>query len=323
MENEIPAYKIIRNIASDGQEYALDIKKWLAGSKENGKIYQDFLNIWQITGTFPNRFLPDRPKAWLKVQQQIHTRKKNNILYKRATQTAAAIIIIALSMWTGTKLRNDSEVGFTEIVAPVGQKTHVILPDSSTVLLNGDSRIRYRQDFSEHRNIELQGEGYFDVRKNLARQFIVSTHELKIKVFGTSFNVKAYDDDQVVEVGLRSGRVGIEGPEQTEFVRLVPGQLATFNRHEKKVDIKEMDMNLVSAWVRDELVFEENSMKEIVKYIERWYGIEIDLDPELMDGERLTFKVKTESLHELLSLINMFKPIAYQIDGKHVTITKP
>ena len=84
-----------------------------------------------------------------------------------------------------------------------------------------------------------------------------------------------------------------------------------------------MDVNLVSAWTREEMVFEEDSLEEIIKYMERWYGVNIQVSPELLDGELLTFKVKTESLNELLKLINILKPIKFHIDGKQVTITKP
>ena len=84
-----------------------------------------------------------------------------------------------------------------------------------------------------------------------------------------------------------------------------------------------MNINLVSAWTRDEMIFQEDSLEEIIKYMERWYGVNIKIAPELLDGELLTFKVKTESLNELLSLINILKPIKYHVDGKQVVITKP
>lgn len=323
MENKVPTYKIIRNIASNGIEYAKEIREWLDDSDDNKKIYQDLLNIWQVTGTFPDRFFPDKPKAWQNIREQIHAQKSKYFLYRKIAQTAAAVIVILLSVWTGTELDSWKQPSYTEVISPAGQKTRIILPDSSTVLLNGGSQIRYNQHFNEHnRSIELQGEGYFDVRKNRLKQFIVHTSELDIKVFGTSFNVKAYENDQTVEVGLKSGQIGIDRNEK-EIVQLSPGQVATFHKNEKKLNVEGRDINLVSAWTRDEMIFEENSLAEIAKYMERWYGIDIKLAPELFDGELLTFKVKTESLKELLELINLLKPIKYQIEGKQVFITKP
>jgi transmembrane sensor len=323
MENKVPVSKIIRNIASNGEEYANEIHQWLDDSNDNKKIYRDLQDIWLVTGSFPDQFLPDRTKAWQKVRQQIHSSKRSFYLLRRVGQIAAAVIVVILSIWTGTKLDHpEQKTQYTEVISPAGQKTRIILPDSSIVLLNGRSQIRFSQNFSDHRRVELKGEGYFDVRKDLSRQFVVGTSELEVKVYGTSFNVKAYEDDQKVEIGLKNGKVGIERGEE-EMVQLVPGQVATFDKQEHKLDVAKMDINLVSAWTRDEMVFEEVRLEEIVKYMERWYGVEIRVAPALLDGELLTFKVKTESLNELLKLIGLLKPIKYQIDGKQVVITKP
>ncbi|MCL4483114.1 MAG: DUF4974 domain-containing protein [Bacteroidetes bacterium] len=324
MENQVPLYKIIRHIASNGSEYAKEIREWLDGSNENKKVYQDLLKVWQVTGSFPKHFSPDRPKAWQKVQQHIHSQKSKYFLYYRIAQIAAAIVVIFLSVWTGGKLDNwKQKQQYTEVFSPSGQKTRIILPDSSIVLLNGNSQIRYSRGFNDdNRNVELKGEGYFDVRKDLSRQFIVSTSELDVKVFGTSFNVKAYENDQTVEVGLKNGIIGIDRNEK-EITQLTPGQVATFDKKDQKLSVEKMDINLVSAWTREEMAFEEDSLEEIIKYMERWYGVDIQVAPELLDGELLTFKVKTESLNELLTLINLLKPIKYQIDGKRVFITKP
>lgn len=324
MENQVPIHKIIRNIASNGVEYEKEIRKWLDDSNENKKVYQDLLKIWQVTGSFPKRFSPNRPKAWKKVQQHIHSQKGKYYTYRRIGQIAAAIIVVFLSVWTGTQIDNRKQKSqYTEVFSPAGQKTRIVLPDRSIVLLNGNSRIRYSRNFNdENRRIALEGEGYFEVQKDLSRQFIVSTTELNVKVFGTSFNVKAYENDQTVEVGLTEGKIGIDRHDK-EIVQLTAGQVATFDKNEQKLEEGSVDVNLVTAWTRQEMIFEEDSLEEIIKYMERWYGVDIQVSPELLDGELLTFKVKTESLNELLSLINLLKPIQYQIDGKKVIITNP
>ncbi len=324
MDNGVPIHKIIRHIASGNTEYAGEVHDWLNESAGNEKIYQDLLNLWQVTGSFPDRFSPDKLIAWENIRAKIRPQKKKRVLYRWLYRAAAAIVVISFSVWTGTRLdRWGPGTSCTEVISPEGQKTKVILPDSSVVLLNGGTSIRYDRNFGLHdRTVELHGEGYFDVRKDPAKKFIVKTPEINIRVFGTSFNVKDYDDDQSVEVGLKRGSIGIEQGEK-EIAHLVPGQVAIFEKGEKKLHIQKMDMNLVSAWTRNELVFEENSMQEIVKYIERWYGVNIQISPKLLDNERFTFRVKTESLRELLSLINFLKPIDYKIEGKTVIINQP
>ncbi len=348
MQNEVSTDKIIRHIASKGKEYDAEIGEWLNGSEENKKTYLDVRSLWQLTGTFPPRFSPDRQKAWQKVRRQIHIPKKNDpidqkqtrtglpfsrrekrplkmnhFLFRPIVQIAAVILVVLLSVWFGTELGQWKDPLYTEVISPAGQKSRVVLPDRSVVLLNGDSRIRYKNNFNEHdRIVELEGEGYFDVHKDRHKQFVVEAGQLNVKVFGTTFNVKAYEHQRTIEVGLKSGEIGIE-QNGREISRLQPGEVATFNKDENKLMVGEMNVDLVSAWTRDELIFEEKLMEEIMENMERWYGVNIAIAPELTDSDRFTFKVKAESLREMLELINLLKPITYKIEGKQVTITKP
>jgi len=323
MQKHVPLDKIIQNIASNGEAHQQTIQEWIGDSKENEKIYQDLLNIWQVTGSFPGRYAPDRTSAWQNVKQQIKSRKKAYPFYRRMAQVAAAIIVIFLSIEVGSKLDDWQQPDYTEIVSPAGQKSRVILPDSSVVQLNGDSRLRYSQNFNKHdRKVELTGEGYFEVRKNKSMQFVVQTSALDVKVYGTKFNVKAYDDDRDVEVGLKNGWVGLER-QGKEVAELHPGQGATFNKKERTLRVKKVDTNLISVWTDNEMVFDEAPMSEIVKYMERWYGVDIEISPQLLDGQLYTFKVKTESLKEALQLVNLLKPIRFKIDGQKVRITEP
>lgn len=324
MNRQIPFHIITRNISSEGLEYTTEIREWLKESEENKELYDNLLQLWKDTGSLPEYFTPDRTKAWQKVNDSLHLKKKKHYLNFRIGQIAAALLIGLLTGWAGSIFSKRPDTAqYTEVISPAGQKTQVRLPDSSLVLLNGNSSLRYSQEFNhDSRKVELRGEGYFDVRKDLSRKFIVSTPEIDVKVYGTSFNVKAYGNDQFVEVGLKTGKIGLER-NASEIMSLRPGQVALYRIKEKKIDVKETDMNLVSAWTRDEMVFEEDSLQEIIKYMDRWYGVNIQVSPQLLDGELLTFKVKTESLSELLKLINLFKPIKYHIDGKQVIITKP
>ena len=324
MKKEISFNKIIRNISSEGKEYTEEIREWVSGSMENKKLYNDFLTLYELTGTFPTPFTPDKSKAWQKIQRKIHSNKNKHSLYLKIAQIAAVFILVFLSMWTGTQINNLKHQSYTEVFTSGGQKTQILLPDKSTVLLNGSSRIRYNQDFNKkNRIVKLEGEGYFKVHKDHSKQFIVCTKSgLDVKVFGTSFNVKSYEKEDVTEIGLKTGSIQIDRNNK-KIVRLKPGELATFNKKINKINIQKENIDIVSAWVKNEMIFNESSLWKIAKYAERWYGVEINLDPKLQDGEKLTFKVKTESLQELLNMINILKPIRYKIDGKQVTIKKP
>jgi ferric-dicitrate binding protein FerR (iron transport regulator) len=81
-------------------------------------------------------------------------------------------------------------------------------------------------------------------------------------------------------------------------------------------------MNQITSWKADELVIENETFENVTKYLERWYGVEITLDEKLKNTVKLSFKVKTESLTELLSIIDHITPIKYEINGKQVKIMK-
>ena len=89
MKKEISFNKIIRNISSEGKEYTEEIRRWASDSKENKKLYYDFLALYELTGTFPAPFSPDKSKAWQKIQKKIHSYKKKHSLYLRIAQIAA------------------------------------------------------------------------------------------------------------------------------------------------------------------------------------------------------------------------------------------
>lgn len=323
MQHNPPIEKIIRHITSGGEVYSNEITEWLNASEANQMTYRSIRDVWHVAANAPKPFKPDRTAAWEKVRKQIRTKKSLRPLYRRMTQYAAAILIAAICVWMGSELDHSKQLGFSEISSPTGHKTKVMLPDSSTVLLNSGSKIRYGNDYNaRNRIVELQGEGYFDIRKNSSKQFVVHTSHIDVKVFGTSFNVKAYQDEPNVEVGLKSGLVGIEGMD-IKPVRINPGELAVLNKQNMSLHIEKTDIELISSWTRNELVFEEKTLKEIAEHMERWYGIEITIAPQLLDDERFTFTLKTESLRELLRLINLIKPIDYKIEGKQVTITSP
>lgn len=324
MEGKIPIDKIFKNITSNREEFKEEIREWIAESDENNKIYQEFVDIYMITGKLPERFYPDKKQAWSRIHNQIHGKQRKKIILQRVAQIAAAIVLIFSITWLGKNINLNINTSYSEIVSPLGQKSKIILPDGSVVMLNGGSSLIYSNKFgARERKVQLTGEGYFNIEKNKSKKFVVQTNELDVVVFGTQFNVKAYENDDFVEVGLKKGEVGIKH-NKNKITKLAPGQIATLDKSKNQLDISLANIDLISAWTQDELVFEEKPMSEIVKYLERWYGVEIEISKELLDdSELLTFKVKTESLRELLNLINLIKPIEYKINGRNIIITNP
>lgn len=323
MDKNFSLSKLTEHISSNGKLHDAEVKDWLKQDEANQRHYQELLVVWKLTGKFPQKFTPNRQQAWRKIQSKV-TPKKKQIVLSPAWWAAASVAVGLFCWWAGTKYNTISfEEKFTEIVAPSGQKTEIVLPDNSHVKLNGGTRIRYGSNFGQkNRTLQLDGEAYFDVTKNPSSDFIVNTQKLSVKVHGTSFNLRAYQNDPTVEVGLKEGSIGIE-QNAKEVMRMKPNDFVVLNKATNQLLRANENIEAISAWTKDELIFEEKPFTQITQYLERWYGVNIDVAPELYDNQLYTFKVKTESLHEVLELINVLKPINYQIDGQKVKISKP
>ncbi|TKG89626.1 DUF4974 domain-containing protein [Puteibacter caeruleilacunae] len=318
MIENTPWEHIIESIKEDKKSDIL--QQWLDQSEEHRKQYAEMVEVWQLTGSIPKRFKPNATAAWANIEKRTAPGNKRFTLNHWVSRAAVALILIASSIWLGTLINSPADE-FAVVVAPKGQKTKIFLPDSSVVMLNGGSKLKYATDFNrDHRDVYLTGEGFFRVRKHSKKMFIVHTHALDVKVFGTVFNVKAYQGEPKVEVGLKSGSVRLDR-EGKQVTMLKPGELASYNRESHSMMIEKKNIDLICAWTHHQLVFDNNSFSEVVTMLERWYGVSIQLDDQLVGEHKFTFKVKTESLNELLEMMSVMAPISYSIDGKDIKIT--
>jgi ferric-dicitrate binding protein FerR (iron transport regulator) len=207
-----------------------------------------------------------------------------------------------------------------------GQKSTIILPDNTIVTLNGESSLSYRGDWKEEslRSVSLTGEGYFKVTSNPQKPFVVNTSGISIKVLGTTFNVKSYDNDEAVETTLVEGKVVIEkdGEEDaiSESIELLPDQKAIFTKNSKQIVLENVKPESEAAWVKGSLVFEDEPFSEIVKDLERWYGTKIIVKDKASLQCRFNTRIENESLEEVLKLFSSSGNVKYSIDDNQVWI---
>ncbi|MFY9150588.1 MAG: FecR domain-containing protein [Prolixibacteraceae bacterium] len=199
-----------------------------------------------------------------------------------------------------------------EITSPPGIRSMVVLPDGTKVWLNAETTLKFPVPFPKNkRNVQLQGEAFFDVTKNPEQPFIVNSANVWVKVYGTRFNCKAYQEDKNIEVILEEGRVGLSVRDEGVYkkTRLIPGDHAVITRESNKVDIKNEKIDKYIAWHTGKLVFENTPMSEVALMLERWYGIEVIIqNPEIMDYS-FTTTFDNESLFEVIELIELSSPI--------------
>ncbi len=232
---------------------------------------------------------------------------------------------------------------------PYGSKSRVVLPDGSVVNLNSGSSLKYSSsDFnSANRSVLLTGEGFFSVTKDSARPFYVITPGIKVKVLGTTFNIKAYPDENIEEATLVSGMVEIyassDKTEKGKSIVLKPNQKAVFLKSKNDfltsdtgmvspsvipVKLKTVDLQPSSrteqtiSWKENKLIFDNEPFSSLVIRIERWYDVKILVnDPEL-NSARFTGKFDKETLEQVLNAFVTVTPFNYNIKQNLITISK-
>lgn len=234
----------------------------------------------------------------------------------------AAILLIPLligAIYQTAQNFNKNET-YAEIFAPQGSRVQFSLPDGTKGHLNGGSRLQYPVNFIDEREINLSGEVYLEVAKNEKRPFVVKTKHVDVTVLGTRFDVCAYEADQEVHTTLEEGSVRIFNKAAKTYDMLNPGEQNIVNTSNGKMKNVKVNTKLYTSWKEEMLRFDNSPFDEVVKKMERWYGVTITLDKSLKYSEYYTFTVKTESLRELLDLLSITTPMSYKIENNTVMI---
>lgn len=236
----------------------------------------------------------------------------------------AAVLLIPILI-SGVLFWNSSSnhVTYAQLKAPKGSRIQFTLPDGSTGNLNGGSTLTYATNFNSRRAVKLVGEGYFKVKKDSKRPFTVQTKYADIKVLGTEFDVSAYDREHEITTTLESGSVEVFNKETSTVAMLKPGQQNRLNILTGEMQTENVKTDLYTSWKDNLLRFDNAPFGEVIKKMERWYGVKIILDKSLQYSERYTMTIKTESLREMLQLLKLTTPINYKINNDMVFIEKP
>jgi len=239
----------------------------------------------------------------------------------------AAVFIVAFLLGFGvyhlSKPDSDYTETYTEVNVPYGERSQITLYDGTKIWLNSGTTLKFPLVFhANQRKVFVTGEAFFDVSKNKKRPFIVRAGQMNIKVLGTRFNVCAYPDDQELYTTLEKGKILASNTITGEKVQLRPGDQATLHLETKKITVQTVDTELYTSWKENMLRFENAKFAEVVKKIERWYDVKIDVDKAIDPDRRYTMTIKTESLREMLRLLSLTTPIKYEIKEDQVFIQK-
>ena len=258
-------------------------------------------------------------------------RRKTCRSVKRSWYFAAMILIASvMGLWLMYTINNlqDQEVNWFEKVTLAGQKATITLVDGSTVLLNSESKLTYPEVFKDRREVILEGEAFFVIARDDEKPFSIKSGKLITTVLGTSFNIRAFQDENI-EVTVASGRVKIsqdkkrmELPDDRgQGLILTPNQQAVYNISGDYLGKEEVDAGSYLAWREGIIKLDNVNFDEVVKVLERWYGIKIVLENErisncvLIGGE-----FQHQSLHQVLKTVELVLGVTYEFTDGMVVI---
>ncbi|WP_430971618.1 FecR family protein [Sunxiuqinia rutila] len=282
------------------------------------ELHKQLAKHWE---DYKEEDLPPR-KDLSAIQQQIEQQispKNNSKLLKRILHSyskVAAILAIPLVLALGLLYAQFNEYLFqkdvyVEVFSPSGAHTSLSLPDGSSVWLNGESRVRYPAVFNNDRRVRVEGEAFFKVKSDVENPFFVEAREIEIKATGTEFNVLAYQDEPEIDIILKEGTVTVSDA-GTELKQMQAGYLLNYRSNTRDFSYQKVDVESYADWINGKLVFENAPMPEVVKRMEHWFGVDIEIaDPSL---KQLHFKATFthENLEEALKLLQLTETFSYR-----------
>jgi transmembrane sensor len=246
-------------------------------------------------------------------------------------------------------------VSYNEVSVSYGSKSKIVLPDGTTVNLNSGSKIKYPSHFENDRSVYIEGEVFFDVKKDPKHPFYVHTSDITIKVLGTVFNVKSYPEEKIIETTLVSGSVQIfDNKEEKKPDKELTQQIAVLSPNQKAIFVKNnREMTTVSnetreqkttaemepispkmlilnkvktevttSWKDNKLVFDNEKFEKLIPKLERWYNIQIMNDFPEINSTRFTGKFDLETIEQALKALQITTPFNYNMEKNKLTIYK-
>jgi ferric-dicitrate binding protein FerR (iron transport regulator) len=232
--------------------------------------------------------------------------------YKYAALFILPMLLGTLYYFTSIYDKTDKIV-WLEKQTQRGERLEFFLSDGSKVSLNSESKLIYPQEFSSNlRQVKLEGEAFFEVKKNTKKAFIVHANNLDIKVLGTKFNVKSYSTEKYIETTLLSGKVSVALKDtENKIVRkaiLLPNQQANYAKESMEVKLHQVDAEHFASWREGKLIIDEKPFAEVCRELERWFNVNIQLDKELHQKYFYTITITNEPLEEILLYLKRTTP---------------
>lgn len=285
------------------QEREKELLDWLRDDPSHKETLSEMSDWWATAHVpvFVSDMRSDFEVFFNRLNKKEHpgskSRMRSFIFIRNIAAAILALVTVgSISYYMGQRNEKENTAAIlnnknisSEVITPMGAMAQVLLPDGSHAWVNAGSTLRYYYNQGKGvREVDLTGEAYFNVKQNKEHPFRVKSDNLDIQVLGTSFNVKAYTNDEAVRVALVTGSVHVQvnqpEKEAIEFT-LSRNRMLTFNKDSHNVEISEFKSTDITAWTTGSLRFENRPFTEIAKDLERKFGVQIDIESKRLKNE--------------------------------------
>lgn len=328
---------LLQSDPHSNQQYSMLKKLWnksftqddiLEEGNYEKTLFKKIINKAEIERQSTNEILKSKPQPF------IHQLFSKKFLYAYAASVALLLVFFI------TKPEQYLKPVEEQIISTQnGSRSKVLLPDGSTVWLNGGSKLYYNYEFSSRRReVRLDGEAFFDVVKQKGRTFIVHAGNIDIKVHGTAFNVKYYEGDKNMEATLLHGKIEVADHtnKAKASVFLIPNQkiiipvaealktkksgpLKTYELVNLDTNLKERE-RIETAWIYNRIEFRGEPFEELARKLERWYNVKIEFEDD--EVKELTFNgsFEKETAEQAFKALQKVGTFNFKIEGREIFI---
>ncbi|GGX03406.1 FecR family protein [Aquimarina muelleri] len=299
--------------------------EWIRNNDKNQKHF-NILKAEYIASTLDSFSHPNTDLQYRYFLAKSYKKKKTYY-----TAVVASIIIIPFISWfvfntfsnINKNIENTEFLGsnIENVITGFGDHKKITLPDGSIVVLNSGSSISFPKKFDHNiRKVTLTGEAFFDIKRNVNKPFIVNTDHIKIKVLGTSFNIKSYADDEKTETTLITGEVEVFQNKNKKSVLLQPSERATFNINNNNISVDNVNSKNILAWQDGTLIFDKTPLKQVISDLKRNYNIEFVILSDSLFKYKYTGKFDNLTLEEVLELLKLSSPMNYRYENNKIIL---
>lgn len=326
--NKETAYKIIRYFA-DGlipSRYRQQVMSWLIDEADREAKDEALKRVWDETDDVMNADAMSQSVLWNQALRSHHGHQERARQIRLKVLKYAAVIFLPIALCLGTWFIASNQMASQAMLAEChvenGQTKVLRLSDGTLVRLNAGSSLFYPQRFSRlfsRRDVYLDGEAHFDVAENRSQPFVVHVGNLKVKVLGTHFNVKAYPAEELVTTTLEQGRVKVYGDKIA--MTLLPDEQAVYNRISGKITKRSVDSGNYNQWMDGKLLFDQAPLKAIIADLQRRYNVSIKTTSAVDQSRRFTMAFRAdEGIDDVMKVLTKISGNLNYIHQHHTII---